>query len=593
MEGITITQGLRRGMLAIGGVVLTCAALFSMLLVGPPGAGAAPSATVSGQVTHTSGAPLGSVCVTLYDVDDGGGWTWIAGTTTRPDGSYEVAVDPGIYLIRFEDCGSGYDVVGMSYGDRGAAEPPQTKVPAEGLSGVDAVLPTGRRISGTVTDTSGLPAAGVCVVIHPYDSVRSNDWRSVGWAVADEVTGAWTANALPPGDYVVQYVNCGSDGSYIENGRWVPEMHSDVYPDDDDPDLSALRPVTIEPDADPKPITDDLLRAAHLKGIVTGDGTPASDVCLAGPGTRGVERTDGGGAWYATVRPGTHTFVFTDCKQGRGLAQEVITVPVAEGASLIHDVAMTTRRTASVSGRVTNRNGVPVERACVVAFVPDQMIGVAEADSSGAWSITGLGAGSYILALFNCEDPMAPMIDSVDGTKYPTTWWPAAPADLSGPPDPIRDGAKAVHLAPGDVATGYDFCLPVACASRKPPVAPRPVTNGPGPAIPTPAPEQMPVGAVSPGTPPSAPGSVDRIVTERVLHAGSWPVGSPTFGASDGATRSDSTSPPLGEPVTASAAPAVSGERWWKALAAASALSSGALWVGLVRTRRRLVSSDA
>jgi hypothetical protein len=105
----------------------------------------------------------------------------------------------------------------------------------------------------------------------------------------------------------------------------------------------------------------------------------------------------------------------------------------------------------------------------VVAYVPDELIGVAMVTPDGAFEIAGLGAGSYFVGVFGCsEDPGVPMVDPDTGAQYPASWFPGVPIAFvdNGPPDPAADGAKPMTVAAGGTLDA-SFCFG-GCKSKTP-----------------------------------------------------------------------------------------------------------------------------
>lgn len=183
----------RRLVLAVTAVSVSAAALPALASAG----------TISGTVTEAgSGTRLGGVkvCshVNPYTFED-------TCTTTDASGDYALTSLPaGEYAVHFDDSGVNRNVVSQYYG--GSDFYPGTRVtlagPGDTLSGIDAELPEGSTIAGTVTDaSSGLPIAGIPVCAYAEHGLDG----PTGRCESSESTGAYAIRGLPPGDYEVEF----------------------------------------------------------------------------------------------------------------------------------------------------------------------------------------------------------------------------------------------------------------------------------------------------------------------------------------------------------------------------------------------------
>ena len=450
-------------------------------------------AVVTGTVFDDTGAPRPNVCVDAVSVHDYG-WDWVAGTNTDSAGRYRFVAPEGQYSLTASGCDRSSDLVREFHdGSPAWSEPAPTIDLVEGAKEVrDFHMTRGGLLEGTVVDADGSPATGVCISAVDAESLRQDDWHSAGWARADD-SGAWRTEALPAGNYVVHYSNCDGSGDWTEGGTWVPEFHDDVL----EPSLRSLDEIaSVEVNvASVTTLSADLLRAARVKGRITNGVVPAGGVCVNTSIGRQVTSDDDG--YYSIgLVPGESTVTFSDCEAGRGLVQEVKTFNLGEGEGSILDLPMRQADPAAVTGSVRTASDGLLNPACVVAYVPDELIGMAMVDPSGNFEIPGLGAGSYWIGVFGCsEDPGQMMVDPVTGVGYPPSWFPGVPIGFfaASGPDPALDGASPVKLEPGatvDASFCFGGCVktsPVSTTSTTTTTTTT-TTTVPGGSVSTPAP---------------------------------------------------------------------------------------------------------
>lgn len=179
---------------------------------------------ISGIVRDTVGNRLSGACVTVTFGDTS------RTTTTNPYGRYVFAGLPeGRYTVIFDGCDAGmfartwYDAsgdpssaahVGVANGSEAAA--------------VDAVLPAGGAIEGTVRAADGPALAGICVDV--YD-VGGN---IIADAQTNYFNGRYRTPSIRPGAYRLHFIKCQDDGSVFE--VWY----------EDATDFDAATPVSVD-----------------------------------------------------------------------------------------------------------------------------------------------------------------------------------------------------------------------------------------------------------------------------------------------------------------------------------------------------------
>ncbi len=397
------------------------------------------SATVEGTVTGTDGSGLAGICVDA-NVPTGNGWDGIGGTTTGPDGTYTLTgLSPGDVRVHFRDCGAGPHV-DQWYSGRSDfnSSTPVVLAPEEIRSGVDATLGAGTSVSGTVTDSNGDPIPNVSVNVNPTGSGAS------GWAQTDGA-GQYTTNALPPGNYRVQFQGTAAFAGEYWN---------------DEPSWNTADILTIGPGDGPvhSGIDASLATGAGVSGLVTGpDGQPVGNICV----TANIDTAQGvdwvGGA--STAPDGSYTIGglpargvkvdFRDCNtvgpyveqwwNDRPDPDHAVVVTLAPGAT---QTGIDARLAAAgaITGTVTDGGGHPLSGICAQATTDSFVGGLAGTDSSGHYSIVLAKPGAYRVQFVDCNQP----------PTYAGQWWSgksgAASADL-------------VNVAESQVVTGIDAVL--------------------------------------------------------------------------------------------------------------------------------------
>jgi 5-hydroxyisourate hydrolase-like protein (transthyretin family) len=157
--------------------------------------------TAAGNVAGTVSDPLGptgGLSVSVYRWN-AGVLEYVAGATSRPDGSYTVRTLPvGSYAVRFSD-NTGMHVT-QYYG--GVSDPTlsQQVVITGGnvISGVDGLLTPGGTVAGTITDGS-YPLGGMSVKAYRVDG------EVLTWIASTNTAsgGTYLLKGLPAGDYKI------------------------------------------------------------------------------------------------------------------------------------------------------------------------------------------------------------------------------------------------------------------------------------------------------------------------------------------------------------------------------------------------------
>jgi len=338
---------------------------------------------IAGTVRDTSGNPIegAEIRYTIHDPNaETCYWSSCFGDISAADGSYAITdLKPETYLVRAQADGFFSD---LSDGWVPAAYDTVT-------SGVDFVLVRHGSISGTVRDDDGSPIAGARVWADPYDDgVTSNSADTA----AD---GSYKITGLLPGTYRVRVYADGFDWEYY----------------DDVQDSSAATPVPVSEGADTPGIDFSLTHLGSISGTVRdNEGNPIQGAWVhAAPlgenGTQNSTHTEADGSYaIPELAPGEYQvyaesegygWEYFDGAQDRDAAAPVA---VTEGNDT-PGIDFTLDPAGEISGRVTDRDGNPIEGATIEARYPAGCgwgcYGAATSAADGSYVVSGVPAGSH------------------------------------------------------------------------------------------------------------------------------------------------------------------------------------------------------
>lgn len=348
--------------------------------------------SISGTVTDVGSTPLADICVSATPVGDGVG----GGDTTVADGTYTIAgLDPGSYVVKFEDCTSSAHATEY-YDDAAdfAGADPVTVAREQDVPAVNAALQQNGSIKGTISGPSAEPLENICAVA--FDAADSE----VATDMTDQ-TGAYEITGLSPGSYRMHFVDCNDTG-------YVDEYY------DDKATLASADPITVSAGAANSGNDATLASAGAISGTVTGPGGgPVADICVSALSADGQEMlmngTDANGEYVINpLTPGNYKIEFRDCGAGGpALATEFYNnsatftgaadVTVQEGLQ-VSDINAQLAASGSISGTVTMEASDPAADTCVSAFPTADAVfpvAVTQAAPDGSYSLTGLASGSY------------------------------------------------------------------------------------------------------------------------------------------------------------------------------------------------------
>jgi protocatechuate 3,4-dioxygenase beta subunit len=242
-------------------LVMAFAVLVLALVPTPAGANtdSPPQGTITGTVTDAHGAPVAGVEVSAecrscwfgtsgYNPPGGHGHD-----TTDAHGHYAMTVDAYVYQVRFW-ANSAHDLVEQYYPDTTDPDDygPVDVVGGKTTAGIDARMPIGGKVSGTVTPAT--PSSGPTTV-----ALTDRYGRELEYATADR-DGHYELAPMPPGAYLV---------SFRPFGDGAPQFARDA------PTLAQADPVTVRAGATTTGVDARIRPAGSLSGTVTdADGHP-------------------------------------------------------------------------------------------------------------------------------------------------------------------------------------------------------------------------------------------------------------------------------------------------------------------------------
>lgn len=410
--------------------------------------------TLSGQVTDLGGAPLENITVYVggRDVDFGDYFsTDAAGVYTA------TALPTGTYFVLFRPSDT---YVPEAYNDHVLEADTYDYVPVTApavVSGIDAELAPGSRISGTVTDgATGDPIEGVFVEILDLHGGR------VETDFTDAAGHYETPATLSAGTYKVIF---NADDRNV-SCAFVSEFYGDART------LESAAPVTVDADTTVAGVDGALERGSIIFGHVTAEDTGApityGGVQFRSPSGKlesGGSLTFLGGYHSEALPNGTYTARFHDNGQGGYVDEYYNNVLSAASAQLItvtapddlYNIDAALARGGLVSGHVTVAStGLPFTAGYIeVIDSTGAVVGYGDLNADGSYTVTeGLAAGNYRVAVVPYEGEgggvPSPFIPSFyRGTPLPAAslWVPVtAPVTVADIDIAILNGAFLPHI---------------------------------------------------------------------------------------------------------------------------------------------------
>ena len=423
---------------------------------------------VSGTVTDGQGNPLAGINVNVNSRGYGVG----SGSQTDGSGRYTTnALPSGDYLVTFSDSITPHVWAAQTWNGHASSGDADSLglSTADGptRTGIDAVMALGASASGTVTRTGGAPVADICVNATPSTS-RNSDSVSSATTASD---GTYTLTGLPATALEIDFSDCDNSDTHVEQWWNGASRRADA------------EPVNVASGGHRSGIDAVLALSGRFTGTVTdGAAHGLEGICVQAIGSGFVgasTETDANGGYALGVpQGGAYRIQFVDCtgnaalagqwfpgRAGQDTAQPVAVLSGQTVAGI--DAVMVPGAPGTISGRVTNRHGVAMDRVCVVAYLPFKFAVPALVGSDGTYVINDVPSGTYALGYLSCDGDRdaSPIVADPEaaGLDYAGVWWPNATLSIDDHGDsrldPLRQGATLVAVHPGEHLTGYDRCF--------------------------------------------------------------------------------------------------------------------------------------
>jgi protocatechuate 3,4-dioxygenase beta subunit len=385
------------------------------------------TASISGRVVDAAGNPIEGVSVSAISTSGANGWA-----QTDADGSYTISgLMAGSYSLSLNKWGS---YPPQYYGGTSSPQGAKVLTVAAGGTLTDQIVTmlACPSVSGRVVDAAGKPIAGVRV------------WANVADSTVTDVDGTYTVKFLYSASGWLQFSKDGFVTQYYGGAS----------------SASFARVLKVPLGTAVTGINVTLLRSASISGhVADAAGSPLEGVFVSAIpypccslGSLNYSYTEDDGSYQIDqLPPGSYALYFSK-SQSSFLSQYLGGTPTLLGATVLTvgsgsklTVGTTTLVTsASISGRVVDSAGNPIEGASVTARGSGQsFIHAASTAEDGSYTIDGLAAGSYTLEF------------SKSGSSFLTQY-------LGGTSS--SQGATVLTVALGDSLTHKDMTLPTAAS---------------------------------------------------------------------------------------------------------------------------------
>jgi Carboxypeptidase regulatory-like domain len=352
----------------------------------------ASEGSIAGTVTNTSSKDLEGVEVLVYGPAEE--LEPITSAETGSDGTYKVeGLAAGKYKVRFVAASGEY--ISQYYKDKAMFSEASEVTVAAGAStsAINAAMATADgSVSGTVTSAaSGKPVANVAVKV--YESGEGHIASALSGS-----NGAYTVSGLAPGSYEIEFVP--------PSDEYLTQYYGGVA------SLEAESPVAVGAGKATTGINAALKGPGEISGTVTGAASKAGlagvevEVFDAGGNFAGFTDTAANGTYtLSNLATGSYVVKFVPTGgyvgqyySGAATLAEAGKVAVTAGADT-SGINAALASAGAISGTVTSASthgpltGVEVQ----VYDLADQLVETAETAASGAYTVSGLPEGGYIV----------------------------------------------------------------------------------------------------------------------------------------------------------------------------------------------------
>ena len=397
--------------------------------------------SIRGRLIGPDGQPLAGILVSAGDRLQGS-----YQATTGTDGRFAIAVDPGAYVLRFQDPNDvypfGYYADGAYVRDWSAAAEVTS-----GTGGLDlgyVALPLARSVSGTLTGPDGKPLAGITVI------ASLADWYGDAETATTDGQGRFTIAGLGPATYFLM-----EEGDAAHARGFYARASSGGWSARFDDALIDTTPIAIGA-ADVKSIDMRVPAGYSLSGTlrdkagqpVAGLAVQASDNGLwaetvtAADGTYQLSGVSGGSHTIWFLGNSTYAAGYYDATAAGAYGPDPTDATPISVASDMTGLDAVLPLGRAIAGTISGPDGQALVgsgiRVYACRHAGADHTGCAFADSSGSFSIRGLAPGSYTLTITSLDGNYASgyygSASSGGFTTDPATAIPVlvGPADVSG-----------------------------------------------------------------------------------------------------------------------------------------------------------------
>ena len=400
----------------------------------------ADTGSVSGTVTNADNVKVAGVQVSVHP--ENGGMMY-SGPTDENGQFSVVGIAEGRYTLMFHSTGA-YTAQWWKNASSWNTAVYFDVTPGTPLTGMNAVLTLGGKISGTITNASGVGIQDVSIQLEPkvYGEGQS------AYAYTD-IDGHYSIGGITPGEYMLS-----ADGAY--NSDYVKQWW-------DSADSQSSAASLVVSSATNRTNTDFTLQiGGSISGTVTGsDGKAVANAQISAHlsgenvGSSAYASTDSDGKYivrglatgsYAVqVQSPQDSDLMSQWWGGQSSQATATLIAVTGGASATgKDLKL--QLGASISGTVKGTDGHPIEGVSVyLQTVGGDGSGAANSstDADGVYSLRGLRPGSYTLQFQDYE------------SDYLSQWWEGKTTQAA---------ATTIVVGSAEILTGRDVTLQVGAS---------------------------------------------------------------------------------------------------------------------------------
>ena len=354
----------------------------------------AKGGSISGKVTVPAGTALTAIYVNAYTA--GPQPVYVASTPVAQDGTYSLpGLEAGSYKIGFN--GNNSAALPLWYKDAGSMESatPVAVTAGQDLTGIDATLLQGGSISGKVSAPAGISTTQLNVVAYTSGTDSQLAFAASTWVGSD---GSYKLVGLPTGSYKLQFSG-NSSGA-------VTQWYNNA------PSAEAATAVAVTAGQDVVGINTSLTRGATISGKVTAPaGTDLRSISVNADTADGSatfvanSSVSADGTYSLTGLPqGTYKVRFAGNNSGavdqwynNAATSSTANVLTLAAAQDLTGINATMVKGATISGKLTGL-AEGEQYPVTVLDAAGKPVKEGYSDNTGAYSVSGLPAGSYKVA---------------------------------------------------------------------------------------------------------------------------------------------------------------------------------------------------